>query len=401
MARIGIFGGSFNPPHRGHMLAARESMRLLKLDRLLLIPAALPPHKTLASGSPDAQTRLMLLRLAAQELVQTEVSDIELRRSGASFTVDTLRQLHAAYPEDELFLLMGTDMYLSFDTWRSPQTIAQLAVLACMYRTDADETLLAALREKQTQLAQTLGAQTVFVRNEALDVSSTQVRRMLFFGCAEPYLQPQVLDAIKKMHLYGVGDACTGLDFETLKEKSLSLHKPSRIAHAVGCSETAAALARRFGADETAAARAGILHDVTKALTRDEQLMLCRHAGLPLTQDETAIPSLLHAKTAAWAAEQIFGESAAVCAAIRWHTTGKADMTALEKIVYLADMIEPTRSYSGLARIRAAAQRELDEAVLLALEQTISFLEYRGFAVCGASVEARSFLLKERAKALI
>lgn len=396
MARIGIFGGSFNPPHRGHILAARESIRRLALDRLILIPNAQPPHKALANGSPEAKTRLALVRLAAQDTPLCEVSDIELRRSGASYTVDTLRALRGAYPTDTLFLMMGTDMYLSFDTWRAPDEIARMATLACMFRTDTDAALLAQLQEKERALSAQFGAKTCFVENTAMDVSSTQVRRMLFFGCAEEYLQPQVLEQIKKMHLYGAGDVCTELNFETLKEKSLSLHKPSRIAHAIGCSETAVTLARRFGADETVAARAGILHDVTKALTNEEQRMLCRHAGLALTKDEASIPSLLHAKTAAWAAEHIFGESEAVCSAIRYHTTGKADMTLTEKIVYLADMIEPTRSYSGVERIRAAAERDLDEAVLLALEQTISFLEYRGFAVCGVSVEARAFLQRER-----
>lgn len=396
MARIGIYGGSFNPPHRGHMLAARECCARLALDRLILMPDAVPPHKTLPDGSPDAQTRLELVRLAARDVPRAEVSDIELRREGRSYTVDTMRQLHAQYPDDELLLLMGTDMYLSFDIWRGPDEISRMASVVCMYRTGTDEALLRQLREKQAQLSSRFGTRTVFAENEALDISSTQVRRMLFFGCAEEYLQPQVLEKIRESGLYGVNDGYAGLDFETLKQKSLSLHKPKRVRHAVGCSEAAAELAARFGADTAAAARAGILHDVTKALTDGEQRMLCRHAGLALTPDEETIPSLLHAKTGAWAAEQIFGETPEICSAIRWHTTGKADMTELEKIVYLADMIEPTREYTGVEQIRATAQRNLDEAVLLALERTISYLRERGFAVCGASVQARDFLLGER-----
>ena len=147
MARIGIYGGSFNPPHLGHIRAAQETRRRLRLDRVILIPDAVPPHKTLAAGSPDAKTRLALVRLAVEGCEGLEVSDIELRRDGPSYTVDTLRQLHTQYPQDELFLLMGTDMFLTFDQWRGPDAIAQMAALVCMYRSEKSGALAAELQE--------------------------------------------------------------------------------------------------------------------------------------------------------------------------------------------------------------------------------------------------------------
>ena len=103
MAKIGIYGGSFNPPHLGHILAAKEFRRKLDLDLLLFVPAATPPHKTLHPDSPDAKTRLRLLQLAAQELSFARVDDLELQREGASYTVDTLKELRVKYPEDELY----------------------------------------------------------------------------------------------------------------------------------------------------------------------------------------------------------------------------------------------------------------------------------------------------------
>ena len=144
MARIGIYGGSFNPPHRGHMLAARECCARLALDRLILMPDAVPPHKTLPDGSPDAQTRLALTKLAVRGLDGFEVSDMELRREGPSYTVDTLRQLSAQHPDDTLWLMMGTDMFLSFASWRGPEQIARLARIVCFARTAVD----AALKER-------------------------------------------------------------------------------------------------------------------------------------------------------------------------------------------------------------------------------------------------------------
>ena len=135
MAKIGIYGGSFNPPHEGHVLAAREAIRLLELDRLLIVPAFLPPHKELPPGSPDAEGRLALCRLAFSSVPGAEVCDLEIRRQGISYTVDTLKSLHARYPGDELVLLMGTDMLRSFRNWYCPDQIARLATLAVMYRT--------------------------------------------------------------------------------------------------------------------------------------------------------------------------------------------------------------------------------------------------------------------------
>ena len=118
MERIGIYGGTFNPPHIGHMQAAQQAIDLLSLDRLLLIPAAIAPHKQLPTGSGSAQQRLEMLTIAAKDLPNTEISDLELRRDGLSYTYLTIEELAALYPQDELVLIMGSDMFLSFDSWK-------------------------------------------------------------------------------------------------------------------------------------------------------------------------------------------------------------------------------------------------------------------------------------------
>ena len=193
MANIGIFGGSFNPPHRGHLLAAAEFQRRLGLDRVILMPAALPPHKALAAGSPDARTRLELTGLAAQDLPFAEVSDLELHRSGASYTADTLEELHRQYPNDHLWFLMGTDMLLTFAQWHAPERIAKLASLAVAHRGKDDGRTL---REAAQQLRDRFGADVVLVENDFLPYSSTIARAMLAFRCGEDYLEPAVYDAV-------------------------------------------------------------------------------------------------------------------------------------------------------------------------------------------------------------
>ena len=177
---------------------------------------------------------------------------------------------------------------------------------------------------------------------------------------------------------------------------SLSLHKSSRRAHAEGTSETAVRLARKYGADETLAARAGILHDLTKALSGAEQIEFCRIHGIPVSEEERENPGILHGKTAAWCAREIFGECEEICSAIEFHTTGRADMTLLEKIIYIADYVEPTRDFPGVDALREAVWRDLDEGVLLGLEQTLRLLESQGRSICSASRAARDYLVRER-----
>lgn len=394
--KIGVYGGSFNPPHLGHVRAAQACKGKLGLDLVLVIPASIPPHKQLSGDAPSAQERLRLAKLAFSELPGFQVRDIELRREGKSYTVDTIRALKEQYPKDTLYLMMGTDMFLSFQEWYRPEEIAKNAQLVCFSRYDSDEENRARIEKQAKMLEQRFAQMPVLLANDCFDISSTEARRLLFFGLAAPYLPQAVLREIEEKKLYGVGQGCKNLPFDALQTVSLGLHKKSRIAHAIGVCETARAMAEQFGADAPLAARAGILHDVTKALKPGQQLLLAKALGVKLTAFEQENPQLLHAKTGAAAARKIFGECEAVASAIEWHTTGKPHMTALEKIVYLADMIEPNRSYPGVDAIRRAAEENLDEGTILALERTIAFLREQGLAVCEDSVRARDFLLSER-----
>ena len=138
--RIGVYGGTFNPIHRGHLTAARAAADALGLEKVLLIPDNLPPHKELPAGSATGEDRLAMCRLTAGEVPGMEVLDLELRRSGPSYTSDTLAELHAQYPDDELWLLVGSDMFLSLQEWHEPERILSLAGIAAFHRTCGDET---------------------------------------------------------------------------------------------------------------------------------------------------------------------------------------------------------------------------------------------------------------------
>ena len=387
MERIGIFGGSFDPPHIGHMHAAKQAMQMLGLDRLLLIPANAAPHKQ-GSFAP-ASHRLQMLRLAAQNLPGAEISDMELQRNGPSFTFETVQQVRAMYPDAELFLLMGSDMFLTFQEWRNPETILENASLAVFYRGDKGEKGKVA---EQKAVFEATGHSVRLVEQNAVPISSTQMRRLLAFGCADEFLPDGVADYIRQNRLYHIDAPWKNLPMEELEQVVISLLNPNRVAHVLGCRDTAVALAKHWGVDETDAGRAGLLHDVTKALDGPLQLTLCRCYGKVLDDFSLQYPKTLHALTGSLVAQRIFGENDAVVSAIECHTTGKAAMNMLEKIIYVADYMEPNRDFPGVEQLRRLAFSDMDGALRCGLNMTLEHLKRQGAEVSPASKEALAYL---------
>lgn len=181
---------------------------------------------------------------------------------------------------------------------------------------------------------------------------------------------------------------CRGMTDEELQITVLSLLKESRVNHVLGCAQTAVRLAQIWGADERDAWRAGILHDVTKALPGDMQLLLSDSYGLHLDNFSRENPKTIHAITGAAVAQRVFGENEAVVSAIDSHTTGKKNMNTLEKIIYIADYMEPNRSFEGVEQLRQLAETDLDAALKMGLEMTIALLRQQGRVICSRSLEA-------------
>lgn len=182
------------------------------------------------------------------------------------------------------------------------------------------------------------------------------------------------------------------LPMEQLEQTVVCLLKPSRVNHVLGCRDTAVALAKRWGADETDAARAGLLHDITKALDGERQLTLIGEYGIILDAFYRENPKILHALTGALVAQRLFGENEAVVQAIRYHTTGKADMNLLQKIVYVADYMEPGRNFPGVEKLRELAFSDLDAALKLGLTMTLELLKQQGSEISPESQEALAWL---------
>ena len=389
MERIGIYGGTFNPPHIGHIRAAEQAAEILNLDKLLLIPDRIAPHKEIPSGSPTPEQRLEMVQIAAGGNPKLEVSDMELRREGKSYSYITVEALREQYPDAKLYLLMGTDMFLSFLSWKNPERILAHVTLAVLYRGEKGEVRL--IEEQMHKLAE-LGAEVVLVKNDVVNISSTQMRRLLAFRCAGELLPDGVLDYIREYRLYDTRAPWKNLPMEELEKIVISLLNPNRVEHVLGCRDTAVELARHWGANEEDAARAGILHDITKAIDGPLQLTLCEAYGKILSDFSRKYPKTLHALTGSLVAERIFGENEEVVSAICHHTTGKADMTLLQKIIYVADYMEPCRNFPGVEDLRNLAYTDMDAALKLGLEMTLEHLARQGAEVSPESREALAWL---------
>ena len=387
MEKIGIFGGSFNPPHVGHIQSAVYAAERLGLTRLLMVPTWQTPGKSVPDAAPEQ--RLTMLRLAVRGQEKLEVSDLEISKCREGYTFDTVRLLQERYPGAEILLLLGTDMFLKFRQWRFASELSKTVTLAALRRGDKKE---AELLESEAQVLRAQGAAVLLLDNPVTAISSTQVRRLLAFGAGAEFLDSQVLDYIRQEKLYDTGADFKNLPMEQLEPVVVRLLNPNRVQHVLGCRDTAVALAKRWGADETDAARAGLLHDITKALDGPLQLTLCGAYGRMLDDFSRKYPKTLHALTGSLVAERVFGENEAVVSAIASHTTGKANMNLLETIIYVADYMEPNRDFPGVERLRELAFSDIRGALKLGLEMTLEHLANQGGEVSPASREALAYL---------
>ena len=389
MERIGIYGGTFNPPHLGHFRGAEYALEQLRLDRLLMIPAHTAPHKESSPEQPSPQQRLRMVQLGLGDREDIVASDLEIARGGISYTADTVEQVAALCPGATLYLIIGTDMLCQFENWREPERILKYATLAVLCRGEKDEK--EAIEKAMPKLT-AMGAKVELLQNPITSISSTDLRRLLAFRCASDFLPQPVEEYILRNGLYGSTKSYRHLPIEKLQEVVVSLLKPNRVAHVLGCRETAVELARLYGADETDAARAALLHDITKALDGQLQLTMCRSYGTMLDKFSLKNPKTLHALTGSLVAERIFGENEAVVDAIRCHTTGKADMNLLEKIIYVADYVEPNRDFPGVEELRHLAYTDITKALKLGLQNTLNLLRQQQREISPESMEALFFL---------
>lgn len=194
--RVGIFGGTFNPPHLGHVEAAKAFLKGAKLDRLIIMPALIPPHKEYHSTVTSEQ-RLEMCKVAFGEIANAEISDLEISRGGKSYTYLTLTELER--DDIELYFLCGTDMILTMDTWKNPDIIFKKATI-CYIRRESDEDNTALIKKKCEEYKDIYGAVIIPIDAEVIEISSSEIRNDK--TVMTKYVSHGVADYIKKAGLY-------------------------------------------------------------------------------------------------------------------------------------------------------------------------------------------------------
>lgn len=361
--KIAIYGGTFDPPHLGHELFIKAFIEKYLPDKMIVIPTKIPPHK--ACETTGAADRLAMARLAFKGIA--EVSDCEIRRKGKSYTVDTLELFKRKYPDADIFFIIGSDMLLTFDEWRCPRRILELATVVAAPRRKSAE-LVEEMRKKAKSITEALGGKIEIIPLSPKEISSTEIREG-----AESAVSPAVLEYIEKKGLYN-----ESAEIKKVKEVLSKRLSYKRYYHSLGVMNTAAELAARYGEDVERARLAGILHDCTKEYPAATHYEIIERYKVDVPKDELGVEKLLHSKTGAVMAKEEFGVTdKEILSAISCHTAGKENMTTFEKILFLADFIDPSRDYRGVEAIRKKAFRDLDEAIVDCTSFTVKDLAKR------------------------
>jgi nicotinate-nucleotide adenylyltransferase len=364
--RIGIFGGSFDPVHIEHIRVAQAAIQTLGLDKLLIMPVSSAPHKTGRTLAPNA-ARLEMCRLAFEKIQNAEVSDYEINAGGVSYTYLTCRHFRKQYQAAELFWLVGTDMLRDFPTWKQPQDILENVTLAVCARNEKTGWV----EQEQAAFYRRFSKRFVCVGYNGADVSSTMLRVLAGAGeSLDEWTDSKVAAYIRENGLYEIPNA----------KSALALEKPTRKAHTLRVAYLAAKHAKKYAVKEEQAISAALFHDCAKNLPPEHPLL----RGFVLPDEWGEVPqAVAHQFSGAYLAENVFGVTdKEVLGAVRYHTSGKPNMSALEKLTFLADMLEEERVYEGVEGLREAFERKSPNAALgRALQETVGFLEKKGVAV--------------------
>lgn len=370
--KIAIYGGAFNPVHVEHVNIALAAKKLLGLDKIIVVPTFISPHKS-GSMSARGKDRLQMCRLAFAGVEGVEVSDYELKRGGVSYSYVTCRHFKKLYPNDDLYFIIGSDLLGGFNLWREPEEILKCVTLAVCARVDAG-----ALKSDIKKFQSRFNKEIVPFDYVGKAVSSTRVRALAALGeDISKYVPNSVKRHICGHQLYFLPELSGVKKYLT----------DERWRHTVGVTVMAAENCARVRAYEIDAITAAALHDCAKYLDAgaDELKGFVCPKGVPAP--------VVHQYSGAYVAEHTFGiKDPVVLNAIRYHTSGRENMSGLEKLIFLSDMLEEGRNFDGIEKLRKIFARNIDECLLIALERQVERLNALGGPVYPLTIRAYEYL---------
>lgn len=376
---VAIWGGSFDPIHAEHVNIAVAAAEKLNADKVIVVPAFVPPHKQ-GKNMADARDRLEMARLAFAGRRNCEVSAYEINAGGTSYTYKTLEYFRSRYPDAHFYLLVGADMLKDFYSWKNPEQILENADLAVCSREGEK------LNFKAEQIRFFAKFKKTFkvLGYEGRDISSTKVRVLCAFGeDLKPYLASDVIDYIEANELYRV----------PYVKDALRYLKPVRRKHSLRVALMAVSVAAKYKLAESTVVQAAALHDAAKNM----EISAPELQGCAIPNN---VPSpVVHQYTGAYLAEKRFGvEDEDVLNAIRYHTSARPNMSVLEKIIFLADMLEQGRSFPHVEELREWFYKDLNECMYRSLKHQIRYLKKSGGEIYPLTLHAYEYYKENRSR---
>lgn len=350
--RIALYGGSFDPVHKEHRRLVEAAIAELKLDKVIVIPSYRAPHKALGAHESGAE-RLALLNIAFRDMPSVEVSDYELAAGGTSYSYLTCAHFAERYPDAERFFLVGADMLENFFDWYRPEDILKRVTLVACGRAGRSPA------EQKLRFSERFGCDFLQLSFAGEEVSSTDIRVLLAFGKSCGALDDEVAREIRKRGLY-----THPAIFE-----ALALEKEERREHSFRVALMAVNRAKSLSIPEEKALLAAALHDCGKYVPLPSPLLK------GFSPPEGVPQPVLHQYTGAYLAEHVFGiTDREILDAIRYHTSGRAGMSTIEKLIYLSDLLEEGRTFAGVEELRALFWQDLDRCLYESLKRQIEYL---------------------------
>lgn len=387
--RIAIMGGTFDPIHYGHLVAAEAVRQELSIEKVLFVPTGRPPHKTKARVS-DGGHRYLMSVIATASNPFFEVSRLEIDRTGTTYTIDTVTELKNRYPGARLYFITGADAIHQILTWKEAERLLTLCDFVAVTRPGYNREKL---NSDVSHINGKYRAKLHVLEIPALAISSTDIRNRVKILKTIKYLLPEEVEKyIMKAGLY-IDNADMDKEILKINKRIYKMLTPVRFAHTQGVCEEAVRLAEKYGVDRQKAIIAALLHDCAKNIPENETRRLCKKYDIKLDDILDKQIYLAHSFLGAKIAKHEFNVSdKEILNAIKYHTTGRSNMSVLEKVIYIADYIEPNREYfDGLSELRVLAYEDLDKAMHLGLKINEENLTLRGRIIHPLSVEALDY----------
>lgn len=376
--KVAIMGGTFNPIHFGHLILAQNIKEMFQIDKIIFIPTGNSPHKNTLL---NAEHRYNMTKLAIEDNDDFLISDIEISKKEKCYTIDTLKQIKSMLnKEATLYFITGTDSINQINTWKEYEKLFDYASFIAVERLGykINEDLL-----KNDKIH--------FCKTQYIQISSTDIRERLYNNKNVSYLLPKnVLKYILENNLYKC-DYFNKYDSYVQKLK-LNLNE-KRFNHSLEVAKEAKKLANNYNIDEEKAFLAGLLHDCAKCFSIEQIQKTAMDNNYTLDAVVKIQPELAHSFLGYFVAKNEYNiKDEDILNAIKYHTTGKKDMSMLEKIIYIADYIEPTRTYfKELDMARFLAYQDLNKAMAYILQNVIILNKSKNRLIHPLSIEAFEF----------